>query len=78
MEALTKQVKARDEEVRQELSIFNVVVSTRVMATFDAPRVEVLKPQVFNDKRDAKELDNFLWQGSGTLRQLVYRMRQLR
>ena len=32
------------------------------MATYEAPRVEVSKPQVFNDKRDSKELDNFLWQ----------------
>ncbi|RVW90702.1 hypothetical protein CK203_046406 [Vitis vinifera] len=27
----------------------------------EAPRVEVPKPHTFNDKRDAKELDNFLW-----------------
>ena len=31
------------------------------MATQEASRVEVSKPQGFSDKRDAKELDNFLW-----------------
>ena len=31
------------------------------MATHEAPRVEVPKPQTFSGKRDAKELDNFLW-----------------
>ena len=31
------------------------------MATQEASRVEVLKPQGFSDKRDVKELDNFLW-----------------
>ncbi|RVX00610.1 hypothetical protein CK203_030390 [Vitis vinifera] len=36
-------------------------VSARVMATHEAPRVEVPKPHTFSGKRDAKELDNFLW-----------------
>lgn len=31
------------------------------MASLEAPRVEVLKPQVFDGKRKAKQLDNFLW-----------------
>ena len=31
------------------------------MATQETYRVEVPKPQGFNAKRDAKELDNFLW-----------------
>ncbi|RVW19712.1 Retrovirus-related Pol polyprotein from transposon 17.6 [Vitis vinifera] len=31
------------------------------MATQEAPRVEVPKPHTFRGKRDAKELDNFLW-----------------
>ncbi|RVW22480.1 hypothetical protein CK203_107230 [Vitis vinifera] len=31
------------------------------MATHEAPRVEMPKPHTFNGKRDAKELDNFLW-----------------
>ena len=33
----------------------------RVMATHETPRVEVPKPHVFSGKRDAKDLDNFLW-----------------
>ena len=31
------------------------------MATHEAPRVEVPKPHTFSGKKDAKELDNFLW-----------------
>ena len=36
-------------------------MSARFMTTQETSRVEVLKPQGFSDKRDAKELDNFLW-----------------
>ncbi|KAL6320381.1 hypothetical protein AAG906_007078 [Vitis piasezkii] len=31
------------------------------MTIHEAPRVEVPKPHMFSGKRDAKELDNFLW-----------------
>ena len=31
------------------------------MAIHEAPRMEVPKPHTFSGKRDAKELDNFLW-----------------
>ena len=31
------------------------------MAIHEAPRVEVPKSHMFSGKRDAKELDNFLW-----------------
>ena len=41
--------------------IYKTVVSVQVMATHETPRVEVPKPHMFNGKRDAKELDNFLW-----------------
>ena len=34
-------------------------MSARVIATQEASRVEVLKPQGFSGRRDAKELDNF-------------------
>ena len=61
MEALTARVEARDQEIRQELAIYKTAVSARVMATHEAPRVEVPKPHAFSGKRDAKELDNFLW-----------------
>ncbi|RVX02929.1 hypothetical protein VitviT2T_020572 [Vitis vinifera] len=61
MEALAARIEARDQEVRQELAIYKVAVSARVMATQEASRVEVPKPHRFSGKRDAKELDNFLW-----------------
>ncbi|RVW23067.1 hypothetical protein CK203_102456 [Vitis vinifera] len=51
----------QDKEVRQKPAIYKIVVSTRVIATHEAPRVEVPKPHTFNGKRDTKELDNFLW-----------------
>ncbi|RVW82095.1 hypothetical protein CK203_052512 [Vitis vinifera] len=61
IEALTTRMESRDQEVRQELAIYKAAVSARVMATQGASRVEVPKPQGFSGKRDAKELDNFLW-----------------
>ena len=61
IEALATQMESRDQEVRQELAIYKVVVLARVMATQEASKVEVPKLQGFSDKRDAKELDNFLW-----------------
>ncbi|RVW54268.1 hypothetical protein CK203_080192 [Vitis vinifera] len=61
MEALAARMDARDQEIRQELAIYKTAVSARVMATHEAPRVEVPKPHTFSGKRDAKELDNFLW-----------------
>lgn len=51
---------ARDQEVRGELSIYKAVVSIRLMASQEALRLEVSKPQMFDGKQDAKELDNFL------------------
>ena len=36
-------------------------MSALVMAIWEASRIEILKPQGFSGKRDAKELDNFLW-----------------
>ena len=61
IEALATRMESRDQEVRQELAIYKAAVSARVIATQEASRVEVLKPQGFSGKRDAKELDNFLW-----------------
>ncbi|RVW63411.1 hypothetical protein CK203_055931 [Vitis vinifera] len=61
MEALTVHMETRDQEIRQELAIYKTAVSAQVMATHEAPRVEVPKPHTFSGKRDAKELDNFLW-----------------
>ena len=61
VEALATRMEARDQEIRQELAIYKVVMSTRVMAIQEASRVEVPKPQGFSGKRDAKELGYFLW-----------------
>ena len=43
------------------MSIYKTTLSARVMATHEASRVEVPKPHMFSGKRDAKELDNYLW-----------------
>ncbi|RVW94998.1 hypothetical protein CK203_040063 [Vitis vinifera] len=61
MEALAARMETRDQEIHQELTIYKTAVLARVMATHEAPRVEVPKPHTFSGKRDAKELDNFLW-----------------
>ncbi|RVW79851.1 hypothetical protein CK203_041387 [Vitis vinifera] len=61
IEVLATRMESRDHEVKQELAIYKAAVSTWVMATQEASRVEVPKPHGFSGKRDAKELDNFLW-----------------
>ena len=61
VEALTAHMEARDQKIRQELSIYKTAVLAWVMATYETPRVKVQKPHTFSGKRDAKELDNFLW-----------------
>ena len=57
VEVLTK----HEEELRQEVAIYKMALSARVMATHEAPRVEVPKPHSFSGNRDAKDLDNYLW-----------------
>ena len=57
VEILTK----HEEELRQEVAIYKTALSAWVMATHEAPRVEVPKPHSFSGNRDAKELDNYLW-----------------
>ena len=57
VEVLTK----HEEELRQEVAIYNTALSAWVMATQKAPRVEVPKPHTFSGQRAAKELDNYLW-----------------
>ena len=61
MEALATRIESWNQQVKQELAIYKAAVSTQAMATQEASRVKVLKPQGFSGKRDAKELDNFLW-----------------
>ena len=46
VEALAVRMEAQDQEVQQELAIYKTVLSTRVMATHEALRVEVPKPHV--------------------------------
>ena len=64
VEVLTK----HEEELRLEVVIYKTALSARVMATHEAPRVEVPKPHTFSGKWDAMELDNYLCHMGGTLR----------
>ena len=48
VEVLTKY----EEKLRQEVAIYKIALSTRVMATHEAPRVEVPKPHMFSGKQD--------------------------
>ena len=48
VEVLTK----HEEKLRQEVVIYKTALSARVMATHEAPRVEVPKPHTFNGKQD--------------------------
>ena len=57
VEVLTK----HEEELRQEVAIYKTTLLAWVIATHEAPKVEVPKPHTFTGKRDAKELDNYLW-----------------
>ncbi|RVW98490.1 hypothetical protein CK203_026801 [Vitis vinifera] len=78
MEAWLHAMDARDQEIRQELAIYKTAVSARVMATHEAPRVEVPKPHTFSGKRDAKELDNFLWHMERYFEAIALMMKPLR
>ena len=49
VEALTK----HEEKLRQEVAIYKTALSARVMATHEAPRVEVPKPHTFSGQQDA-------------------------
>ena len=49
VEVLTK----HEEKLRQEVAIYKIALSTRVMATHEAPRVEVPKPHTFSGQQDA-------------------------
>ena len=49
VEVLTK----HEEKLRQEVAIYKIALSARVMATHEAPRVEVPKPHTFSGKQDA-------------------------
>ena len=49
VEVLTK----HEEKLRQEVAIYKIALSAQVMATHEAPRLEVLKPHMFSGKQDA-------------------------
>ena len=49
VEVLTK----HEEKLRQEVTIYKTALPARVMATYEAPKVEVPKPHTFNGKQDA-------------------------
>ena len=49
VEVLTK----HEEKLRQEVAIYKTALLARVMATYEAPRVEVPKPHMFSGKQDA-------------------------
>ena len=49
VEVLTK----HEEKLRQEVAIYKTAFSARVIATHEAPRVEVPKPHTFSGKQDA-------------------------
>ena len=49
VEVMTK----HEEKLRQEVAIYKTALSARVMATHEAPRVEVPKPHTFSGKHDA-------------------------
>ena len=60
--SLELRIEAQDEEIRREMAIYMATVSARVKAIHEAPRVEVPKPEGYDGKRVAKELNNFLLQ----------------
>ena len=49
VEVLTK----HEEKLRQEVAIYKTTLSARVMATHEAPRVEMPKPHTFGGQQDA-------------------------
>ena len=49
VEVLTK----HEEKLSQEVAIYKTALSARVVATHEAPRVEVPKPHTFSGKQDA-------------------------
>ena len=55
-EVLTK----HEEKLRQEVTIYKTALSARVMATHEAPRVEVPKPHTFSGERDSMVVSEFL------------------
>ncbi|KAK3029096.1 hypothetical protein RJ639_039240 [Escallonia herrerae] len=53
-------VKVGVEETRQETAMCKRAIAGGAVVTY-SPRVDAPKPKEFGGKRDAKELDNFIW-----------------
>ncbi|KAK3038074.1 hypothetical protein RJ639_031628 [Escallonia herrerae] len=53
-------VKVGVEETRQETAMCKMAIAGGAVVTH-SPRVDAPKPKEFGGKRDAKELDNFIW-----------------
>ena len=53
LESRVEILTMHEEKLRQEVVIYKTALSTRVMATHEAPRVEVPKPHTFSGKQDA-------------------------
>ncbi|KAK2997655.1 hypothetical protein RJ639_024923 [Escallonia herrerae] len=70
-------VKVGVEETRQETAMCKRAIAGGVVVTH-SPRVDAPKPKEFGGKRDAKELDNFIWHMERSLNVLASRMKRLR
>ncbi|KAK3027685.1 hypothetical protein RJ639_041395 [Escallonia herrerae] len=57
-------VKVGVEETRQEMTMCKRAIAGGAVVTH-SPRVDAPKPKEFGGKRDAKELDNFIWHMKG-------------
>ena len=53
LESMVEVLTKHEEKLRQEVAIYKTALSARVMATHEAPRVEVPKPHTFSGKQDA-------------------------
>ena len=53
LESRVEVLNKHKEKLRQEVAIYKTALSARVMATHEAPRVEVPKPHTFNGHQDA-------------------------
>ena len=60
VDALTRHLEARDEQIRQELAICKIVVSTQVMATYDVTPLPFPRRREGAQHRTETPLTDFL------------------
>uniref|UniRef100_A0A803N775 Uncharacterized protein n=1 Tax=Chenopodium quinoa TaxID=63459 RepID=A0A803N775_CHEQI len=60
MEA-TPALKKENEFLKEELTLLRKAAVTGGLTIQTGPKVEIPKPQKYHGKRDAREIDNFLW-----------------